>query len=77
MTQADLILSSIMAIKGDIGEIKGIQSGLQTQMDTLDKSMEALELTYVPSPLIQVSKNQAMYGIGALIVTLCGFGASL
>ena len=77
MTQADLILSSIMAIKGDIGEIKGIQSGLQAQMDTLDKSMESLELTYVPSPLIQVSKNQAIYGLGALIVTLCGVGASL
>ena len=77
MTQADLILSSIMDIKGDIGEIKGIQSGLQAQMDTLDKSMESLELTYVPSPIVQVSKNQAIVGLGTLILALCGIGASL
>lgn len=66
-----------MDVKEDIGIIKGIQAGLQSQMDTLDKSMESLELTYVPSPLLQVSKNQAIYGLGALIITLCGFGASL
>lgn len=77
MNQEDLILSSIMEIKGDIGEIKGIQSGLQTQMDTLDKSMESLELTYVPSPIVQISRNQVIMGIGALIITLCGCGASL
>lgn len=77
MKQEDLILSTIMDVKEDIGIIKGIQAGLQSQMDTLDKSMESLELTYVPSPLLQVSKNQAIYGLGALIITLCGFGASL
>ena len=77
MTQMDIILSSIMDIKGDIGEIKGIQTGLQAQMDDLDKSMESLELTYVPSPIVQISRNQVIMGIGALIVTVCGCGASL
>ena len=77
MKQEDLILSSIMDIKEDIGTIKGIQSGLQGQMDTLDKSMESLELTYVPSPIIQVSKNQAILGLSAVICAIGGIGVSL
>jgi len=77
MKQEDLILSSIMDIKEDIGIIKGIQSGLQAQMDDLDKSMESLELTYVPSPIVQVTKNQAIVAVGTLVLAMCGVGVSL
>ena len=77
MKQEDLILSSMMDIKEDIGIIKGIQAGLQSQMDDLDKSMESLELTYVPSPIVQVTKNQAIVAIGTVVLALCGVGVSL
>lgn len=77
MKQEDLILSSIMEIKEDIGMIKGIQSGLQAQMTDLDKSMESLELTYVPSPIVQVNKNQAIVGITTVILACCGISVSL
>lgn len=77
MKQEDLILSSIMEIKEDIGLIKGIQTGFKAQMDTLDKSMESLELTYVPSPIVQISRNQVITCIGALVLTMGGVGLSL
>lgn len=75
----ELILSSLMEINRDIGVIKGTQSSMILQMADLDKSMEALELTYPASgpqaAAIQINKSQII-ACAAAILTLCGIGVT-
>ena len=70
-----LILSSLMAIKEDIGVIKGTQAGIQVQVTELDKSMEALELTYTP-PTVHISKAQVVTAVSVIVAILGGLGVS-
>lgn len=75
----ELILKSLMDINRDIGVIKGTQSSMILKMADLDKSMEALELSYPVSgaqaPTIQINKNQII-ACAAAILTLCGVGVT-
>ena len=77
----ELILKSLMEINRDIGIIKGTQSSMKLQISDLDKSMEALELSYPASgpqtAAIQINKNQLVACVSAVILALCGVGVSL
>ena len=76
MTENDtLILSSLMEIKGDIGILSGVQAGILAQIADLDKSMEALELTYTP-PTVHISKTQIATCVSVLLAVLGGLGMS-
>lgn len=77
----ELILKSLMEINRDIGIIKGTQSSMKAQISDLDKSMEALELSY-PAPnaqtsMIQINKNQLMTCVSAVILAVFGVGVSI
>lgn len=82
MTHNDeLILKSLMEINRDIGIIKGTQSSMKLQIVDLDKSMEALELSYsapnAQASMIQINKNQLMTCISAVILAVFGVGVSI
>ena len=75
----ELILKSLMGINRDIGIIKGTQSSMKVQMADLDKSMEALELSYPATgpqtAAIQINKSQIV-ACAAAILALCGIGVT-